>query len=68
MDDILRQKIITKLTIYLNRPPTEIEIMNGETDTILMGWIRDDNAAAISQKVDIIAQATKVDISNINIK
>jgi len=41
MDADLRQKIIEELTKFLNRTPTENEIRNCVTDTIIMGKIRD---------------------------
>ena len=36
MDSILREKIITVLTEYLNREPTEQEIGNAVTDINIM--------------------------------
>jgi len=52
MDTILRQKIINKLTSFLNREPTEDEIVNGQSDTNLMGWIRDDDQKILQEKID----------------
>lgn len=44
MDPILKQKITDKLTAFLNREPTENEIINGQTDAHLMQWISQDDA------------------------
>lgn len=40
MDQITRDKIITELTKFLNREPTENEIQNAQTDTYIMGKVR----------------------------
>lgn len=55
----LRTKIIDKLRIFLKREPKENEIVNGQTDSILMQWIAQDDAAAQapiieSLKADVI--------------
>lgn len=52
MDDILKQKITDKLRAYLNREPTEAEIINGQSDSILMGWIRDDDHNDLKNKLN----------------
>lgn len=49
MDSTLRQNIIDELTTLLKRAPNEQEIMNGQTDSITMGKIRDKE---IAKKVD----------------
>lgn len=36
MDPQLRQDITDELAILLNRPPTEQEVQNGQTDTYVM--------------------------------
>lgn len=51
MDPTLRQKIYNKLKKFLNREPTENEIINGQTDSTLMGWIHNDDLN--SAQVDI---------------
>jgi len=57
MDSILKQKIIDKLTKFLNRAPHENEIQNGITDATLMNWIAQDDA--VIQKADIEALKVK---------
>lgn len=52
MDQILRQKITDKLREFLGREPIESEIVNGQTDQILMGWIRDDDQKAMQELID----------------
>jgi uncharacterized protein YjgD (DUF1641 family) len=37
-----KQKITDKLKTFLNREPTEAEIINSQNDIRLMSWIRDD--------------------------
>ncbi len=68
MDEILRQKITDKLRGYLNREPSEGEIINGQNDANLMHWISQDDAADQAAKVDALAQASNVDISNVSSK
>lgn len=50
MNPILKQNIIDELTKFLNRPPTEGEIMNGQTDSVIMGKIRDKEIAKKEDK------------------
>lgn len=52
MEPILKQKITDKLRAYLNREPTEQEIMNGNTDANVMHWIAKDDAKDALQKID----------------
>jgi len=40
MDPIIKQQITQELTDFLRRPPTENEIMNAQTDPIIMGKIK----------------------------
>ncbi len=54
MDPILRQKITDRLTKFLNRVPKEHEIVNGQNDATLMGWIANDDAAAQTTTLDAI--------------
>lgn len=60
MDPILYIKIQNKLRAFLKREPLEKEIVNGQNDSILMGWIRDDEAQ--TQAVDIKNLKDKVKI------
>ena len=39
MSPTLRAKIIIVLTAYLNREPTESEIINAQTDVIIMSKV-----------------------------
>lgn len=47
----LRTKITDKLTKFLNRAPQEHEIINAQTDSILMGWVRDEEIVAQKEKI-----------------
>lgn len=60
MDDILRKKIADKLRNYLNREPSESEIINGQNDTILMGWLRDDDHQALQASVQQLSSLNKI--------
>ena len=40
MDTNTRSKIIEELTTLLNRAPSENEIINGQTDTYIMGRVQ----------------------------
>lgn len=64
MDPILKNKITNKLRAFLNREPTESEIINGQTDSNLMGWIVQEDVEA--QKVE--NKKLKADIEEIKSK
>ncbi len=66
MDDILKAKITAKLTAYLNRAPSDDEIINGQNDANLMHWIAQDDAADQKAQIDAISIATNVDISQVS--
>lgn len=51
MDPVLHEKIRLKLLWYLNRKPTEQEIVNGQTDATLMQWIVQDEINALIKGV-----------------
>jgi len=63
MDTQTRQFITEELTTLLNRVPTENEIQNGQTDTLIMGKVNISKASAqlatVSTKVDKLS-AVKV--------
>lgn len=40
MDQDTRDKIIEELTAFLNRAPSENEIMNAQTDTLIIGRVK----------------------------
>jgi hypothetical protein len=52
MDEILRQNITDELRKFLNREPSEKEIMNGQNDINIMGKIRDKKQEEMSVKVE----------------
>ncbi len=68
MDDTLRQKITEKLRTFLNREPSEAEVINGQTDANIMHWIARDDAADQKAQVEAIALASNVDISQVSAK
>ena len=63
MDTQTRQFITDELTTLLRRAPTENEIQNGQTDTLIMGKVNISKASAqlatVSTKVDKLS-AVKV--------
>ncbi|MBP9771462.1 MAG: hypothetical protein KBD16_00845 [Candidatus Pacebacteria bacterium] len=64
MDPTLKDKITDKLRAFLNREPTESEVINGQTDSNLMGWIVKEDIEA--QKVE--NKKLKADIVKLNNK
>lgn len=46
-----RQNIITELTLYLNRPPTEKEIMNAQADINIMGKVKDKQEVELKKRI-----------------
>lgn len=63
MDNLLRQKIIAKLTSYLNREPSDNEVINAQTDANIMHWIAQDDTAEQRTLIDAVALAANVDVS-----
>jgi hypothetical protein len=53
MDETLKTKIRNKLRKFLNREPSEDEIINGQTDVNLMTWIQNDDLAEIKSKLNL---------------
>ena len=51
MDQALRTSIVTELTLYLNRPPTEQEIMNAQTDVNIMVKVKDKEVKVELEKI-----------------
>jgi hypothetical protein len=64
MDQELKQNITDELRAFLNREPTEKEIMNGQTDTNIMNRVLTKKQKDISLAVD----ANKTGLANINKK
>lgn len=62
MNEELRLRIIGRLTKFLNRPPTESEIMNGQSDSNLMSWIQSDVQNETKSDIQAIAVKTNVDL------
>lgn len=58
MDTNTRQKITDELRLYLNREPTEKEIMNGQTDINIMHKVRikidKEERQVLENKIDLI--------------
>ena len=64
MDTILKNKIKDKLSKFLNRQPSDDEIINAQNDIVIMGKIRDDEydtlkAENTSLKIEIDKLKTK---------
>lgn len=60
MDNDTRQKITDELTAFLNRPPSENEIMNAQTDINIMGKVKDkQNEKEIKKLKDDIIKLKK---------
>lgn len=55
MDPVLKQKIHDKLLGYLNREPSDDEVINGQNDANLMHWIAQDDTAALKVSVDTLS-------------
>lgn len=55
MDPILKQKITDRLRLYLNREPSENEIINGQNDSNLMQWIGHNDVAVLAANVDSLS-------------
>lgn len=68
MDEVLRQKITDKLTTFLNRAPSESEIINGQTDSTLMQWIAQDDAAAQNDLIASIAESAGLNVETLKAK
>lgn len=65
MDQNTRKKITEELKIYLNRDPSEKEIMNGQTDHYIMGRVNqrkneEEKAILRDQIVNIKSDVDKV--------
>lgn len=58
MDTNTRQKITDELRLFLNREPTEKEIMNGQTDINIMHKVRIkidiEEKKVLEDKIDLI--------------
>ncbi len=65
MDPILRQKIYDKLLTYLNREPSENEIINGQNDANLMHWIAQDDVAAQNDLITAIGIGAGLDVASL---
>jgi len=61
MDSETREMIIEELTEYLNRVPTEQEIMNSQTDTRITAKVekRKDDAKISKMQTDITSFKNK---------
>ena len=64
MDNETRQNITDELRKFLNREPSEKEIMNGQNDINIMGKIRDKKQTEMSVKVE----KQSLDIINLKTK
>lgn len=62
MDQITRQKIIDELTTYLNRLPSENEIMNCQTDLHIMGRIRKNDTVGLQIQVQQVVDAQQTEL------
>ena len=51
MDPILKQSIKDELTAFLNRAPSEDEIINAQTDPNIMGNIRDKRVEIVKKDI-----------------
>lgn len=65
MDDTTRTKITSKLRAYLNREPSEAEVMNGQSDSNLMHWIAQDDAKVQNDLIAQVAETAGVDIASL---
>ena len=63
MDNDIRQKSIEELTKYLNRAPTETEIMNSQTDINIMTKVKDrqqkEKEALLATEIDFLKSKIK---------
>ena len=58
MNQELHDKIKEKLTVFLNREPTENEIINSQNDPIILGQVRDDEVKIVKeQNVEILLKS-----------
>ena len=55
MDPDLKLKITNRLRIFLNRDPSEREIINGQNDSTLRAWIAEDDAHEQNALTEILA-------------
>ncbi len=64
----LKQKITDKLRGYLNREPSNDEVINGQNDANLMHWIVQDDIATQNSAIEAvtnIANATSLDVQTL---
>ena len=52
MNQELRQQITYELRVFLNREPSEKEIMNAQTDINIMGKVREKKQIKLEVDVD----------------
>lgn len=64
MDNILKNKIKDKLTKFLNRQPSENEVLNAEKDTNIREQIRNDEMEIMKTEIDNL----KLEVINLKIK
>lgn len=62
MNEELRTKITDKLRAFLKREPNENEIINAQTDSNIMQWIAQDEAAEQKSLLEAVALQANVDI------
>ncbi len=67
MDPDLKLKITNRLRIFLNRDPSEREIINGQNDSTLRAWIAEDDAHEQNALTEILATTKDVDFETAKI-
>jgi len=68
MDSETRNIIIEELTKYLNRAPTEQEIMNSQTDINISSKVKDrkDETRIAKMEADMLSNKSEVDLLKLN--
>ena len=62
MDTDTRNKVIHELTIYLGREPLEREIMNAQSDHLIMSRVRDKKDQELREEIaKIKVKSDKID-------
>lgn len=62
MDTDTRTKIIEELTKYLNRPPSEREVMNAQTDINIMSKVKEKQTEEITKISDDKIKSLELEI------
>lgn len=67
MNDTLKQNITEELTLYLNRTPTENEIMNAQADINIMSKVQARENAKLLDRVNEIGKVATPDLVELEV-